>query len=208
MRSVSVIYGGGYLNRIKLKKVNGYIYGNISVKTSTRNIVSFSVYQPEITSTGKENPSYKSMLKIMEEYKDMTMDEPDFVVVNENYSYPNASISFRDTYYKTLKFITRKKSDTIGFSFKIYGIRFKNSENNLYRFEYLDYNDKIKPIEFVGEKEFDFVVDEIYDLQGWIKEGLYDGIPVDELRIKHFQKSKLEVDFNNAIESTEYKDPF
>lgn len=197
MCSKSLIYGCGYLNRIKLKESkDGYIYGFLSIRTSQNNVVSFNVYQHEITKNNKENPSYKCFKTVMEEYKDFTTGNPDFVEIKIRENFPNANLYFNGRIHKNLKFITRTAPKPSRIAFKIYGVKVTEVDGENIICEYLDYDISLREIPFLNKTKVEISVGDIIDATGIIVEGLYDGLPVDSFHIKNVRQTTMEIDFS------------
>jgi len=204
----SIVYGCGYVNRIKLKHSKDYIHGYISIRTHTNNIVSFNAFSKELTSNDKPNPSFKCLKKVMEEYKDYTTDKPDFVEIPYNEKFPCAAIDIRNNgFQKQLKMIHRVEPRDIKIMFKMFGLKVGGISNDEIKCTSVDYNQNAHEIIFKKNKDFDVEIGDIIDVKGTFIEGLYDGKPIDELFIVRIRKSNLDIDFENARKVEEI-DPF
>lgn len=204
----SIIFGSGYLNRIKLKEKDSAIYGYISIRTSSNNVVTFNVYQSEYTNSNKENPSYKCFKKVMSEYNDVTSGNPDYVEIKENEKYPNANIYINGECRKTLKFITRSKEKQSSIKFKIFGAKIISIDKKSITCDILQYNNEIKEMIFSTGKLTDFKIGDIIDITGWVIEGLYDGLPTDKFLISNTRLSEFNIDFSKGIKKQNNEDPF
>lgn len=207
MYTKTYIYGSGQLNRIKLKQADGYIHGFLSIKTYQNNIVSFNVYQSEFTKNNKINPSYKGLQTVMNEYKDSTTGNPDYVQIKLNDKYPNADIQFRrNSLIKNVKFISRIGECKSCMVFKIYGVRVDEVSVKSAKFTALTYNKKLCSFE-LNNNGIEFVKNNIYDIVGYIHEGLIEGNPIDTLYITKSRLSDLKIDFESGIIDAE-QSPF
>lgn len=199
MYTKSCIYGGGTLNRIKLKQADGYIHGFLSIKTSKNNIVSFNVFQNELTRNDKANPSYKLMQKVMDDYSDSTSLNPDIVEIEINDNYPNGYIRFKfDEHFKNINRIKKTKNPSNRIVFKIYGLLVNGFDENYVYCTAIDYEKKISDID-IENNGYDFENGVVYDIVGYIEEGLVDGVPVNKLIMSKARKSKENIDFSKGI---------
>lgn len=198
MYTKSCICGGGTLNRINLKQADGYIHGNLSIKTSDNNIVSFHVFQNELTRNNKNNPSYSLMQKIMDDYKDCTSDNPDKVEIVPNSEYPNGSMRFKfDEHFKNIKRISKTDEPSNRIIFKIYGLMVNKFDGKYVYCTAMDYEKKMSDLKIVSSDEYE--KGSVYDIVGYINEGLVDGIPIDNLVATRSRKSEEEIDFSEGI---------
>ena len=201
MQSITNIYGSGILNRIKLKEKNGVIMGNISIKTTNNNIVSFNVYQSEMTNSNKKNPSYKAFKTIMNDYKDSTTDNPDKVSIKLRDKYPNAMINVRTLsdsngvttqVMKNLRFLNRVDEVTNNIIFKIFGCYVENLNDSKLDCRILNYKEEAVPIRLINKSNSDIEVGQVLDVVGYIREGLRNGLPVCEYQISRIRDSDSE----------------
>lgn len=217
--SETIITGTGLLNRIKLTDKNGIISGVISIRISDNNIVSFTIYQREITSSGKKNPSYLSLKTVMNEYKDVTqvenIEDADIVTIKDskNKAFPNAKIYIKTDFInqspknyvrKSVNFINReiKKKDDYKMIFKIYGCYVEKIDGNILTCRIIDYNKRAVPMTLNNVNSYVIEQGQVLDVGGFIIEGLKDGEPVCNYDISVVRKSDYCVDdFIQAIEN-------
>jgi hypothetical protein len=203
MCTKSCISGGGILNRINLKVAEGYIYGNISIKTSASNIISFNVFQSEITRNNKQNYAYDLMKKVMDDFSDCTTENPDMIEIEVDDKYPNANVRFKfDEHFKNLKVVRKTKTPSNRIIFKIYGLLVNDFDEDYVNCTAIDYEDKLSDIKIKNNGR-DFENGEIYDVVGDVKEGLVGGIPINELVMVNARKSREKIDFIKGIRSGE-----
>jgi len=214
-----LIYGAGYLNRIALKLNDeaDSIRGKISIRTSNNNIVTFSVFQNKLTGNGKENPAFKSMQTVMNEYKDSTMvgsfTDADVVEIKDSgFKFPNAKLygsikydgeKITESIMKSVNFITRKVTlEKFRIVFKIYGLHVVSVKNGIIKGEIIDYN-KIAHKITLSCNDDKIKDKDILNVVGVINEGLRDGLPICEYQIVKFSETNeyKKEDFDLAREN-------
>lgn len=201
--SKTSVYGCGYLNRIRLtlNDEKDVIRGFISIRTSQDNIVTFNVFQNKLTSNGKNNPAFKSMLTVLEQYKDVTMVDSyelaDIVEIKENgIIFPNAKIypmvknnsnGVSNTIIKSVNFITRNvKSNKMRIVFKIYGVMVDNIIGDKLYCSIIDHNQIAHEI-ILKNTCSGINKNDILNVAGLIREGMDETLPVCDYIIKKFE---------------------
>lgn len=110
------------------KKNVPYIAGNVKVETSEDNIIPVSFFAQEITSKGKENSIYKSLLTVVSDFKTIqqhTREEADTVEItsaniNENIFFPQPDRMIRG-FQVSASFFNRNNNATPDNTFTISG---------------------------------------------------------------------------------------
>ena len=203
--SKTLICGKGILNKIHLVEKEDRIFGNINIRISANNIVSFKANEKKITRNGKINPSYKALRTMSKEYKDTTMvqniEDADIITIQNNFEYPNANFYNMINYdmnkdkiyhnnFKKIKLATRKETKLKQrIIFKSYGVYVEKIEGKYIYTRLIDYKSLAQKQTFYNYNDVDIKEGEILDIIGTIFEGLIQGVPCCNYNIVKARKS-------------------